>query len=61
VWASNQWLIADRDGVDAAAPPNGRLVWGLKGSVRAVALHTLRGRLRAGVPQKAQRGAVALA
>jgi DNA invertase Pin-like site-specific DNA recombinase len=59
--AYNQCLIADRDGVYDAAPPNGRLLLGMKGMVSEVALHTLRGRLIAGVQQKAQRGDLALA
>jgi DNA invertase Pin-like site-specific DNA recombinase len=59
--ADNQGLIADRDGVYDAATPNGRLLLGMKGIVSEVELHTLRGRLIAGVQQKAQRGALALA
>ena len=59
--AYNQCLIADRDGVYDAAPPNGRLLLGMKGIVSEVELHTLRGRLLAGVQQKAQRGDLALA
>ena len=54
--AYNQCLIADRDGVYDAATPNGRLLLGMKGIVSEVELHTLRGRLLAGVQQKAQRG-----
>src|SRR2546426_6076466 len=57
----NQCLIADRDGVYDAATPNGRLLLGMKGIVSEVELHTLRGRLIAGVQQKAQRGDLALA
>ena len=49
--------MADRDGVYDAATPNGRLLLGMKGIVSAVERHTLRGRLLAGVQQKAQRGA----
>jgi DNA invertase Pin-like site-specific DNA recombinase len=59
--AYNQCLIADRDGVYDAATPNGRLLLGMKGIVSEVELHTLRGRLIAGVQQKAQRGDLALA
>jgi DNA invertase Pin-like site-specific DNA recombinase len=59
--AYNQCLIADRDGVYAAATPNGRLLLGMKGIVSEVELHTLRGRLIAGVQHKAQRGDLALA
>src|SRR6266581_162277 len=54
--AYNQCLIADRDGVYDASTPNGRLLLGMKGIVSEVELHTLRGRLIAGVQQKAQRG-----
>src|SRR5215831_10916738 len=59
--AYNQCLIADRDGVYDAATPNGRLLLGMKGIVSEIELHTLRGRLIAGVQQKAQRGELALA
>ena len=59
--AYNQCLIADRDGVYDAATPNGRLLLGMKGIVSEIELHTLRGRLIAGVQQKAQRGDLALA
>ena len=59
--ASNQCLIADRDGVYDAATPKGRLLLRMKGIVSEVELHTLRGRLIAGVQQKAQRGDLALA
>jgi DNA invertase Pin-like site-specific DNA recombinase len=59
--AYNQCLIADRDGVYDAATPHGRLLLGMKGIVSEVELHTLRGRLIAGVQQKAQRGDLALA
>ena len=54
--AYQQCLIADRDGVYDAATPNGRLLLGMKGILSEVELHTLRGRLIAGVQQKAQRG-----
>jgi DNA invertase Pin-like site-specific DNA recombinase len=59
--AYNQCLIADRDGVYDASTSNGRLLLGMKGIVSEVELHTLRGRLIAGVQQKAQRGDLALA
>src|SRR5215470_7399638 len=59
--AYNHCLIADRDGVYDAATPNGRLLLGMQGIVSEVELHTLRGRLLAGVQQKAQRGDLALA
>ena len=55
--ASHPCRMADRDGVDDAAPPNGRLLLGMQGIVSEIELHTLRGRLIAGVQQKAQRGA----
>jgi DNA invertase Pin-like site-specific DNA recombinase len=58
--AYNQCLIADRDGVYEAATPTGRLLGGMKGSVSDIELHTLRGRLSAGVQHKAQRGDLAL-
>lgn len=58
--AYHQWLIADRDGVYDAATPKGRLLVGMKGIVSEIELHTLRGRLIAGVQQKAQRGDLAL-
>jgi DNA invertase Pin-like site-specific DNA recombinase len=61
VCASHPCRMAERDGVADAATPNGRLVWGRKGSGSEVALHTWRGRLLAGVQQQAQRGAWALA
>ena len=59
--AYNQCLIADRDGVYDAATPNGRLLLGMKGIVSDIELHTLRGRLIAGVQQQAKRGDWALA
>jgi DNA invertase Pin-like site-specific DNA recombinase len=59
--AYNQCLIADRDGVYDPSTPNGRLLLGMKGILSEVELHTLRGRLLAGVQQKAQRGDLALA
>jgi DNA invertase Pin-like site-specific DNA recombinase len=59
--AYNQCLIADRDGVYDPGTPNGRLLLGMKGILSEVELHTLRGRLLAGVQQKAGRGDLALA
>jgi DNA invertase Pin-like site-specific DNA recombinase len=59
--AYNHCLIADHDGVYDAATPNGRLLLGMKGIVSEIELHTLRGRLIAGVQQKAPRGDLALA
>jgi DNA invertase Pin-like site-specific DNA recombinase len=58
--AYNQCLIADRDGVYDPVTPNGRLLLGMKGILSEVELHTLRGRLLAGVQQKAGRGDLAL-
>jgi DNA invertase Pin-like site-specific DNA recombinase len=58
---SNQGRMADRDGVDDPSTPNGRLLLGMTGILSDVERQTLRGRLLAGVPQKAQRGDVALA
>ena len=40
--------------------PNGRLLLGLKGTISEVELHTLRGRLTAGLLNKAQRGELSL-
>ncbi|HEU4407408.1 MAG TPA: recombinase family protein [Polyangiaceae bacterium] len=54
-------LIADRDGVYDPSSPNGRLLLGMKGIVSEVELHTLRGRLLAGVQNKARRGELAVA
>lgn len=54
--AARQCLIADRDGVYDPATPNGRLLLGMKGIVSELELHTLRGRLLAGVESKARRG-----
>jgi DNA invertase Pin-like site-specific DNA recombinase len=59
--AYTQCLIADREGVYEAATPNGRLLLGMQGIVSESELHTLRGRLMAGVQQTAQRGDWALA
>jgi DNA invertase Pin-like site-specific DNA recombinase len=49
-------LLADQDGVYDAADPNDRLLLGLKGTISAVELHTLRNRLEKGRLSKAQRG-----
>jgi DNA invertase Pin-like site-specific DNA recombinase len=54
-------LIGDRDGVYDARSPNGRLLLGLKGTISEMELHTLRGRLTAGLLNKAERGELALA
>jgi len=53
--------MADRDGVSDASTPKGRLGLGMQGIVSEVERHTLRGRLIAGVQQKAQRGDLAFA
>src|SRR3954468_14402907 len=56
-----QCLIGDRDGVYDAGSANGRLLLGLKGTISVVELHTLRGRLTAGLLNKAERGELAQA
>src|SRR3712207_5634977 len=48
-------LIADRDGVYDPASANGRLLLGLKGTIAEMELHTLRGRLTAGLQGRAGR------
>ncbi|MBP2316968.1 recombinase family protein, partial [Azospirillum soli] len=53
-------LIADRDGVYDPGTANGRLLLGLKGTISELELHTLRGRLTAGLLAKAERGDLAL-
>src|SRR5204862_4720301 len=55
-----QCLIGDRDGVYDPASANGRLLLGLKGTISEMELHTLRGRLTAGLLSKAERGELAL-
>jgi DNA invertase Pin-like site-specific DNA recombinase len=57
--ASNQCRMADHEGVDDPSTPNGRLLLGMTGSLSEAELHPLRGRLMAGVQQKAQRGELA--
>ena len=54
-----QCLIGDRDGVYDPGSANGRLLLGLKGTISEVELHTLRGRLTAGLLNKAGRGELA--
>lgn len=61
VCAFKDCLIADRDGVYDAATPNGRMLLGMKGILSEVELHTIRGRLIAGIQNKARRGELALA
>jgi len=53
-------LIADRDGVYDPASVNGRMMLGMKGIISELELHTLRGRLTAGLRSKAERGELAL-
>jgi DNA invertase Pin-like site-specific DNA recombinase len=53
-------LIADRDGVYDPGSVNGRLLLGLKGAISELEMHTLRGRLTAGILSKAERGELAL-
>src|SRR6185437_10027911 len=55
-----QCLTGDRDGVYDPGSANGRLLLGLKGTISEVELHTLRGRLTAGLLSKAERGELAL-
>jgi DNA invertase Pin-like site-specific DNA recombinase len=55
-----QCLIGDRDGVYDPGSANGRLLLGLKGTISEVELHTLRGRLTAGLLSKAERGDLTL-
>ena len=55
-----QCLIGDRDGVYDPGSANGRLLLGLKGTLSEMELHTLRGRLTAGLLSKAERGELAL-
>jgi DNA invertase Pin-like site-specific DNA recombinase len=53
-------LLADRDGVYDPGSVNGRLLLGLKGAISELEMHTLRGRLTAGILSKAERGELAL-
>ena len=53
-------LIADRDTVYDPGLPDGRLLLGLKGTISEVEMHTIRGRLTAGLLSKARRGELAL-
>lgn len=52
-------LVADRDGVYDPATVNGRMLLGMKGILSEVELHTIRGRMAAGVQAKARRGELA--
>ena len=53
-------LIGDRDGVYDPGTPNGRLLLGLKGQISEMELHTIKGRLTAGLLNKAKRGELAM-
>ena len=53
-------LIADRDGIHDPSTIDGRLLLGLKGQISELELHTIRGRLTAGLLNKARRGELAL-
>src|SRR5919197_428474 len=53
-------VIADIDGVYDPATANGRLLLGLKGTLSAWELHTIRARMTAGLLNKAARGDLAL-
>jgi DNA invertase Pin-like site-specific DNA recombinase len=53
-------LIADRDGVYDPGSVNGRLLLVLKGAIAELELHTLHGRLTAGILSKAELGELAL-
>ena len=55
-----QCLIGGRDGVYDPNSADGRLLLGLKGTISEVELHTLRGRLTAGLLSKAERGELAM-
>lgn len=61
VCALRNCLIGDRDGVYESWTPNGRLLLGMKGILSEIEMHTIRGRLVAGVQNKARRGELALA
>jgi excisionase family DNA binding protein len=54
-------LIADRDGIHDPSTIDGRMLLGLKGQISELELHTIRGRLTAGLLNKARRGELALA
>jgi DNA invertase Pin-like site-specific DNA recombinase len=53
-------LLADDEGIDDLRDPNDRLVLGLKGTLFAAELHILHARMRAGLLNKARRGALEL-
>jgi len=60
ICAYKKCLIADRDGIYDPGAPNDRLLLGIKGQISELELHTLRGRLTAGILSKASRGELAL-
>src|SRR5215218_5670737 len=53
-------LIADQENVYDPATAEGRLVLGIKGTLSEMELHTIRGRLTAGILSKAERGELAM-
>ncbi|MBO0783410.1 MAG: recombinase family protein [Ktedonobacteraceae bacterium] len=53
-------LIADNGGIYDPGSANGRLLFGLKGQLSELELHTIRARMTAGLLNKAQRGELAL-
>ena len=58
--AGQDCLIADRDGVYDPGSINGRLLLGMKGIISELELHSLQGRLAAGIQNKAKRGELAI-
>jgi DNA invertase Pin-like site-specific DNA recombinase len=53
-------LIADAEGIDDPATVNGRLLFGVQGTLSEWERHTMKARLTAGLIHKAERGAWAL-
>jgi DNA invertase Pin-like site-specific DNA recombinase len=60
LWRYKGCLIADVDGLYDPSTANGRLLLGLKGTLSAWELHTIRARMTVGLLNKAARGALAL-
>jgi DNA invertase Pin-like site-specific DNA recombinase len=60
ICALTQTLILDEDGIYDPATFNDRLLLGLKGAMSEAELHVLKARLRGGILNKAQRGALKL-
>ena len=60
ICAPTETLILDEDGVYDPTHFNDRLLLGLKGTMSEAELHVLRARLRGGILNKAQRGALQL-